>query len=288
MPEVSGAPDQDVDKLIEDIEKPTEPRQESTPSAETPVVESPWWKQEFEWNGKKVTPEREDQVRTWLSQGYNYSQRMAEVNRQRSDWEKKLAASEERGTKLSQYEKVDSYVKENPDWWKHVQESFENRKTHGLAPELQPVLQPILKELEETKSFIQSWQQEREQEQFRQADTALEQEIDSVRKSYPNTDLSSRDETGKTLELRILEHAKQIGTTSFRAAFRDLLHDQLVDLAKADGKAALAQGQVQAAKKGIIGQTPAPVKGIKPAQNVRGKGYGDLAKEALAEFGINT
>lgn len=284
----------DVDKLLEGIESPSAPRAEqqpeSEPAQEAAQTEAPSWNGDewgFEWNGKKIVPESRDKVRTWMSQGYNYSQRMGELNRERREWEQKLKAAEENSKRYERYREVDEYAQKNPDWWKHVESGYQSRETHGLDPNLRPVVEPLMQRLQQTESILQQWQAAQAQEESRKADQALEGEIESIRKQYPNIDMASTDESGKPLELRVLEHARQIGTTSFRAAFRDYLHDKLLDVAKADGREAIAKGQAQAAKKGIIGTTPTPVKGLKPAQNVRGKSYDSLVQEALTEFGIN-
>lgn len=283
---------QDVDKLIEEIEKPEAPRAETVgDTQEGGATSSPepkgWWESiEFDSNGKKVRPDSEDKARTWMAQGHSYSQRVEDLNRKQSEWQQKLRAAEENAKKLEQYKQIDDYAKSNPDWWKHVEGGWKSRETHQLDDNLRPVVEPILQRLQQTEGLLQEWQTAQKQEEINKADQALETEMESIRKQYPNIDLKSTNESGEPLELRVLKHANEIGTSSFRAAFRDYLHDELLNLAKADGREAIAKGQQQAAKKGIIGQTQAPVKGVQQATNTRGKSYSDLAQEALKEFGL--
>lgn len=286
--------DVNVDEIMEGIEKPAADREmtsgDAAPAPQAAATpEPPAWNGDewaFEWNGKRVVPDSRDKLKTWMSQGYNYSQRMGEFNKQRGEWERKVKDAETLRQQYERYREVDEYAKKNPDWWKHVETGYQSRSQPQIAPELQPILQPILKDLEETKGVLQAWQQERQTAEEAKANEALDSEIQSIRKSYPNIDLTAVDETGETLELRVLKHAQQIGTGSFRAAFRDYLHDKLVDLAKADGREALAKDKQTQAKKGVLGTTQAPLKGLQSAQNHRGKSYDNLAREALAELGI--
>jgi hypothetical protein len=277
----------DVDQIIQEANEPTPPRADSSPEPEpAPEPVAPAWdakQYEFDWNGKKVAPDSREKLMTWASQGYNYSQRMAEFNKRQAD----LAAREKSLETYKRYEVVDQYAKDNPEWWDHVTGSYEKRSQYGVPQELAPVLNPLTEKIGQIEQFMTEYQQRAAQEDQAKLDNQLNDEIESIRKSHPNIDLASTDASGEPLELRILKHAQQIGTNSFKAAFRDYLHDQLIELAKTDGRQAIAKGQQEAAKKGLLGTTQAPVKGLKPAQNLRQKSYGDLAREALEEFGLS-
>lgn len=276
-----------VDELMSEIEAPSgeRPMSGAEAPAQTEAKETPWsapdWL-EFEAGGQKIRPDSLDKVKTWLSQGHNYSQRAAALNAKEREWQTKLQESEQYKSK---YHPVDEYARQNPEWWAHVEKQWQERQKNpnGLPPELAP----LAAELGEVKSFIGQIQQEKILEQQRAEDQQLEQEVGEIRAKYPNIDLSAVDESGLTLEKRVLDHCIESGIKSFRAGFRDYLHDQLVDLAKADGKQALAKDQETRARKGILGTSPVPVKAMQKAQNVRGKSYDDLTAEALSELGLS-
>ncbi len=290
--------DIDVDALLAEIEAPEKPTEmaSETAAVETPAATAaPAWdgkSWEFEWNGKKVAPESQERARTWMSQGYNYSQRMGELNKtfaqKDADIAQRVKAADELKAQFSPYADVDAYAKANPEWWKHTLAEFQKTKAGTAAdPALVEALKPIQEKLQQYDQHFQGVEQQREQEAQKAYDTKLDGEIESIRKEYPNIDLTAADpSTGEPLERRIILHAQEIGTTSFRAAFRDYLHDKLLETAKANGRTAVANDAQANAKKGILGKTPAPVKGIQQANNVRGKSYNDLAAEALAEYGI--
>jgi hypothetical protein len=310
----NDAPDQnqeiDVDSLLAEIEKPADPRamdspEQPTEAPEQPQEAKPWEPPEwshFEWNGKKLFPDSPDKAKQWLSMGYNYSQRMGELNKQHAERlaqiEKQQKEWEAEQKRLSPYREVDQYAAQNKEWWDFVQQQYQERAqwraSQGLPPELQQQLAPVLGELNELKSWKQTWEQQQaeiaqrqQEEEYQRQDQALDAEIKSLQEQFPNYDFSAVDPaTGQTLELAILKHAEAHGIPTFKAAVWDYLGPKLIVDAKANGQVQAAK-QVQAkAKAGIIGQTPTPTKVVQPAQNLKAKSYNDLRDEALREFGI--
>lgn len=257
------------------------------PDAQQPQADQPWsapdWAQ-FDWNGKRIAPDSADKAKTWMQQGYNYSQRAGELNKtqrelqqQRQEWD----------AKIKRWEEVDTYAKQNPQWWEHVEQQYNNKSQYAqsLPPEFSQALQPLQEKLGKYESFMAELQKEREQTQFRQQEDALDKEVESIRTKHSNIDLRSVDATGKTLETRIYEHATQHGIPHFRAAFYDLMSDKLLELSSANGREAAAKAQINQAKSGIIGQTPTPTKGQpKPAQNFKKKSWDEIGREAFEEI----
>lgn len=290
--QVGDSDEIDVDQLLEQVEAPSPPRAESAPEPEqaAPSPEAPTWngtEWEFEWSGKKIVPESRDKLMTWASQGYNYSQRKGELEKTYAERMADIEAQKAKYASFDRYQKVDEFARQNPQWWEHVEKNFQERDTYQLDPALKPVLEPILQKQQALESVLSEWQQEKQKQEYERQDQALGAEIDEIRKQFPNIDLTSVDPaSGETLELRVLKHAGELGTTSFRAAFRDYFHDKLIEMSKSSALESAAKEKEQMAKKGILGKSPTPVKGIAPAQNLRGKSYDQLTQEALAELGI--
>ncbi len=280
-----------ADELLEQIEAPDAGRPmtggDAAPAAQSPAATSAAdWRQSFDWsidhNGQKVSPDSAEKAKTWLSLGHNYSQRAAELNKSQAEMARERQQLQDKYKGYDRFSEVDQYARQNPDWWKHVQSSFEQRGMHGVDPNLAPILQ----RLQQTEQFVQTLEQQRAQEAQTKEDQALEAEIGEIRKSYPKIDLNSVDETGRSLEYRVLKHANDSGIRSFRAAFRDYLHDRLVSEAQVQGREAIAKDKQVQTRQGVLGRTPAPTKGLNGAVNVRGKSYDQLTQEALAELGI--
>jgi hypothetical protein len=292
--------DIDTQELLDSIEKPAEDRPmggETAPEPETPAApEPPAWKGDewaFDFNGKRVVPTSVDQLRVWASQGHNYSQRAAELN-------KREASFKDLEGKYKPYAEVDDYATKNPEWWQHVQESYAKRgqevpdQVNQLPPELQAALKPFQEKLSQVDAFLQQQQQAREaeqqeallKEQTRQ-DEALSTAIEEIRAKHPNIDLNARDESGETLEYRVLKHAAENGIGTFRAAFRDYLHDQLVESEKANAERAKLKAGEQEKRQGLLGRSPTPKKVPDDAPaNVRGKSYEDITRDIHRELGI--
>jgi hypothetical protein len=272
----------DVDAVLADVEAGREVNAPSKPeaAAATETPQQPVWngkEWEFEWNGKKIVPETRDHLQKWMSLGYNYSQRMGELNKTHAqrmqEAEAREAAAKALEQKFSVYSQVDDFAQKNPEWWAHVNDAFKSRATHGLDPALAQVVAPLQEKLSLLEQHFQTQQQAAEkaalEAKHREEDTALDAEIESIRKQYPNIDLSARDESGMPLEQRIYKHASEIGTTSFRAAFRDYLFDQLTTQQRAQTKLQAVQQTQAQARAGLLGKTPAPTRELKPVDTRR-------------------
>jgi len=287
--------DENIDQLLADIEKPEGERSmtgaEPAPSPEeaaAPAPEAaPQWNAnewEFDWNGKKVAPNSREKLMTWASQGHNYSQRMAEVNR----LQKEAQAVQERFKGYDRYTPVDKYAKENPAWWDHVEKSYADRETPQQGqddPSLQAIINPLKEQIQTLNQWREAAEQERTQQELKRADDALQTDIDSIRETHPTIDFDAADQSGRTLEKRIIDHANEIGTASFRAAFRDYLHDQILESAKAQSLTAQVKAKTVPGKPGIT-VSPTPRRDEGPVA-AKGRSYDAITKSVLKEYGIN-
>lgn len=271
----------DADQLLNQIERGDGP---SAP-AETSQPEPAPSEFEFDWNGKQIkVPYTDPRLKQWVQQGYDYPQRMAELNQQRTKWDQERQEFEK---KVSPYKTIDEYARQNPEWWSHVESQWQNRHGQGAAPEggkLPPEIQNQLKEFSEFKKSIEEKEllQQRQQE-----DSVLDKEVRSIRDQYKNLDWDTLDpSTGFNLEQRVLDHAVQNGIKSFRAAFRDYNHENLLKLEKERAMEGFTKETQKRTKLGLLGTSPTPLKGIRPAENVKTKSYDDLLREAKDEFGI--
>ena len=264
-------------------EQPTQPTPEGTaPAAPSDEIE-------FQHEGKPVKISRTDpKFMTWLSQGYNYAQRAQALNQERAKFDQDRQALEKQYTP---YKTVDEYAKQNPEWWSHVQQAFEQRDAQpkpGDTPELAQIKaqirQEIMAEIKPIQEKFTSIEQREAAERVKQEDQALGAEIQSIREKYSNLDWQTPDEAGMTLEQRIIKHAIDNKIESFRAAFRDYSFDHLAKLHEERGKETIQQDLKKRQSLGIIGQSSTPKKGVQQASTVKNKSYEDLFREALSEM----
>lgn len=264
-----------------DAQADAQPTQQKQPEpSSSPVSEI-----SFTWNGKQIkAPLNDPRVTQWMSQGYDYAQRMQAFKEQQAQIEKQRA---ELAALESKYKPVEEYYSQHPDRWQYINQQYETLK-QGLDPSnpLAQKLQLLETKLSQADQFIQNQIQREELQKIQKEDQELDQDIHSIRDQYKDLDWNSVDSSGKNLELKILEHAQAIGTKSFRAAFRDFYHDQLVKLHEERAKENVVKERQKQTKLGLLGQSSTPKMGLQNVQDIKGKSYDDLTREALEELGI--
>ena len=250
-----------------------QPQTQNAATTTTPVEEF-----EFNWNGKPVKGDR-TKVLKWASQGYDYAQRIAELKQQRQEFERSQKEYEQ---KYSPYQEIDSYAKQNPQWWQTIQEAYSQRENQQQAAQ-NPEFNHLRSELQELKQFKTQFETEQQQAKTKAEDEQLAGDIQSIRKDYSDLDWNTLDEYGQSLEQRVLKHAVDNGISNFRAAFRDYNYDNLVKAASEKAKTQLGQNLQQTRKAGILGKSQTPVKGAQAVVNSK-KSWGDLTNQAVAEY----
>lgn len=285
----------DADALMSTIESGGQVTPSTqTPSAPTPeAAQTPQTPQElaFTWNGKEIKAPI-DRITQYAQQGYDYAQKMQAFKAQQAEFEAQQAKISELEAR---YKPVEEYVSQNPQWWDHVNQQYQQAlqgaqngdpQAIANAQALKQVLEPIQQKLSQTEQFIQSLQKEKADTARQQQDLALSTEIQSIRDEFKDLDWATVDAEGKNLEFKVLEHAAQTGITNFRAAFRDFNHDRLLKLAEERGKAAVVKERQKQTKLGLLGQSPTPKLGVTQADNIKNQSYDDLLRDGLAELGI--
>lgn len=273
-----------------------EPAAEAAPEAEAkPVWNGEEWA--FESNGKRVIPDSPDKLKTWISQGYNYSQRMGALNQEHQarlaaiqakeqEYQRRLQEVEQR---YKPYSEIDEYARSNKEWWDHVQQQWQSRETQGLDPNLAKVLTPLTEKIGKLEEFITSQREQAEQAALaarqQEEDQALDAEIESIRKEFPNIDLDATDEAGSTLLQRIYKHGADNGIRTFRAAFRDHLFPQLLNQQSAQSKVQATKTVQAQTKAGVLGRTQVPTKELSaPPKGVKWSDPSMSSAEILKEF----
>lgn len=288
----------DVDSLMSQIESggPSAPEMSAPPPEQSPAqtqaaqngTTSPTQAQneiEFTWNGKQIKAPL-DRAKQWAQQGYDYAQKMAEFNRRQEEIAQKEAWAK---TAEDRYKPIDEYVQQNPQFWDFVTQQWQQQQLQaqgqgGLDPS-NPVVQKLLSEINDVKQFKQTLEQERQTQQRVQEDQQLDGEIKSIREQYKDLDFDAPQADGTSLEQRVLKHAIDNGIKSFKTAFRDLLHDELLKKAEERGKEAITKDIQKRNKTGLLGVSPTPRKGVNHAEDIKTKSYDRLLEEALSEIG---
>lgn len=276
--------DIDVDSLLSDIEAPNnealiEPGAQQPAQAAQQAADFA-----FTVGGKEIKldlmKDREKLIK-WASMGYEAPGKIGELNKKLEGYTQKETQFKEWQDK---YGPVDDYVRQNPEFWNHVTQSYQQQLAQQQQNPLHPVVGELQKRLEGLEGIAQTFQSERQAQIAKQQDSEYTQEFTTIQKQYPKIDFSTPDESGKSLEYKVLEYASQKGIKEFTPAFRAFYHEELVKHAAEEAKEKIINDKQSKSKLGILGISPTRTTRI--SDNVKGKSYNDLTNEALAELGL--
>lgn len=278
---------EELESIVQEAEASSNndiPMGDETPQVET---EAPQTIPEFKFTayGKEIKiPQNDPRINQWLSMGYEAPNRFGELNKKIQAYEKQLQEGTSKYQQLEQslnsYKDVDNWAKANPEQWQSLTDAWRqqlNQNPAQLPPE-------VKQKLEQHDQILNQFQQEQVARRHQAEDHALGTEIESIRKSNPNLDFDAPDQTGRSLEYRILEYATQNGIPSFRAAFRDYCFDQLTKKAEEQGREKVSRTMSQTTKAGLLGRDPAPQRSTQV--NVQGKNYDQIHEMILQSMGL--
>ena len=236
---------------------------------------------EYQANGKTISEDL-DTILKRASQGYNYAQSIAEHKNSVSQFQA------ERDQHLQQYgtwKQYDEYATTNPDWANFVKEQWEQRSTAGQSIDSTQQGQDINPEV---RAFMNEYKENQRIQEEQAQDAALNEQIQSVQKQFPEFDLSwSEPSTGKSNEMLVIEHAKAHGINSFQAAFKDLMFDQIVSKRITSAKEAAAKELADRTKQGFISKTDTSLQGLGMPNVKSGGSMHDALLRSASELGID-
>jgi len=200
--------EEEADALLSEIEQPAS-EDVAPPGTPDPTQAQPVDEFSLTVGGKEIKAKRE-QLMKWAQQGYDAPNRIGELNKQLESWKQKESMFKELEGK---YGVVDQYVRENPQWWQFVQDQYSKLQEQNANP-----LMDTLKQLQEKVNGLEEY---KNNIVMSQEDKAYQAELQAIQKQYPKVDLSTPDESGKSLEYKVLEYARENGIKKFQTAFRD-------------------------------------------------------------------
>lgn len=275
----------DIEGALADIgtEAPsteTQPVQESAPVQQPPVQQPEYF--ELKYNNKTVKGDR-NQFTQWAQQGYDYAQKMERFNSEQAAWNAQKAQHEAQWQK---YKQIDEYARQNPAWAEYLDTSWNQRNAQAQTQQpfdVSSIRQQVLQELQGEIAPVKAWFEE---QRIKEQDTALQKEIDTIQAKYPDLDLSLVDQSGKTLERRVMEFAQQTGIPTFTAAFQAYTYDQRAQSAEAKGREALAKEQDKQRRAGLLGQAPTTQQQPFDPRLDRKRSYSDIAEDEARRLGL--
>lgn len=267
---------------------------ETTPAPTKPA--EPSFEKRIKWNGQEIVVNDPSKYDTWAQQGYDYSQRMSQLNSEREQFQRTQAENSE---KYKRYAEIDSYVSQDPQWWQHVEQQWAQRHQNAMAqglginpmemaPELKQVLDPVLAELTELKKFYNDVQKQKIEQAQAEEDRKYFEEVAGLQKQFPEFDFQSKGQSGQTLEAEIVKFANERQIPSFSAAFYAYYQPNLQKIYESRGRKSAEAELVNRKKEGIISQSETPQSANKQASpsDGRKRTYDDIARDIKAQFGL--
>jgi len=228
-------------------------------------------KLQYKANGKDI----DEDISTILkraSQGYNYSQSMAEFKQRVTEYEPKFARADELSEKYGRFEE---YAKENPKWAEHWENAWQNKdgtlpsgdalsQEPGEEPQnlgdlnidkLKEVFGGIVDErLQSVQKFVDRAQNDATVAEQKSEDEELFREIQSTRDEYKGIDFdyTDPDKEGMSLEQQVIHFQSANNMGSFKTAFKAFYHDQLLAIDRKQQKEAWLKENGENQRAGIV------------------------------------
>jgi hypothetical protein len=278
--------DIDVDKLYDDAMNEGDSEIPMTSEPEV-VPEAPAAPQipelEFTYKNKQIKTKFDDpKLKGWVSQGYDYAQRMQEFTSQQKEFEGRQKAVGEIETK---FKDINDWATANPDKWNSLFDTWKKSQESATAPQVQ--LPPeITQKLEKYDQFIQKLELKEQTEIVQREDSELDAEIKSVREQYPHLDFDAPTHDGKSLEFKVVEYGASKGIKSFADAFYAFNHKNLFKLAEEKGKETVSKDIQKKTKLGLLGKTPIPTKTMS-RPDVSNQSYEDILADIKREYNVS-
>ena len=260
----------------------TQPQQQQQPNqAQTQQQQQPsWWKPDLfrlKYRGQTVSPRDYNHATQLMQQGWSYSQRMAELNRQQQEIEADKA-------RYSQYAQLDDAFRMNPAFAQQIWAMYQQAAAQqggATAPQSQtdPAYQQMYQMMSQMQQRLQNFDNQR-------ADQEVESEIGTLRQQYPQTQWDAITESGHSLLWDVINHAYSGRFPSLNAAYRDYMWDSVQANARGQAVQQQTQARQRAARQGVVDAgAPAPAKG-KERVNLHSSSYDDLTDMALRDLGL--
>lgn len=243
---------------------------------------------DYSWTLKHVDKEIKldwmkdrEKIQKWAEMGYDAPNKIGSLSKELEKWKAKENQFKEIDSK---YGEIDGYVRQNPKFWDHVIQTYQQRE-QALTDQSNPIAQTLTQleqKLENALKYIDEDKQLKTTAKEREEDTFYQSELENIKKSYPKIDFHTPDESGNSLERKVLLHAQQHGIPKFTTAFRDFYHDELRKLYEEEGKERVSKQAQKNTKLGLLGISEAPI--TRRSSDIRGKSYSDIERQINEEY----
>lgn len=217
----------------------------------------------FEIDGRSYKFNSQD-LQKYVAEGLKATQKYEEIYSLQNKIAQEKAELERKVGESKHLLELDNWARENPELYHRMQLEYENQRNGGQFGEVPPYLAKFVADLNEVRAKLNEVDQIKQEHIRKQSDEALQKEIDTYKGKYSDFDWNSPDQSGLTLEQRIINHALQNGIQTFRAAANDYLIDEVAKRKEFKAKEEVAKTIQKNNKLGLLEQksekyTPKPI-----------------------------
>lgn len=277
-----------VDQIVAEVESSRNseiPMENTPPEAEasgpTPTAD------EFEYqaDGKPWKVNREKLLEL-ASKGHTSGRAIGRLQKQIEDYQGRFKQYE---AWEKDYRPIDEWASKNPEAWKRFFSSWQQAQfgANGqpqnpeAAAQAKAQLPPeLIQELQASREFREQQIQEKQAIRTERADHNLDQQIKTLRDEFPHIDFDAPDETGNSLEYRVLEFATKNGIPDFEAAFWKLQGRSLMNRAGEGSRGSIPQKT----KAGLLGKDPAPNRGKPVSELIKNRNYDQIHELVMSDL----
>jgi len=219
---------------------------------------------------------------------HDLQENQAAFKQEKAQWEAEKQRYEEASRLYDKYHAVDQHAVQNPDWWQHVSEAYNNRGSftgdEEISPQIANTLNQVTQTLESMNQKIQSFESKFSEVEVKEEEKLIDQEYTSLKKEFEFFDFESPDESGLTPKTRILKHGADHGFPTFKAAFFDLYGNQLIKTAKEGAMKETTEAIKKSKQAGVInvGATAGPTEA---KVNTR-QSWDEMTEKLKQEYGV--
>jgi hypothetical protein len=241
------------------------------------------FKQVLKHKGKEVVIDDEQKYSMLAHKGYDYEQKMHQFKVDRKLYEKERS---EREAQYKELEQINNYAKENPAFEQLIQREWAKIQAGGqieVAPEDR--VQVLESRLNQVLDKLENQGKDLETRRVAEMEAKQEMAIESYKEKHSDFDWDKKDESGATLEDRIMQQMIDKEVKDFQIMADFVLKNEQIARKTLEAKESVAKDIQKANKLGLGKVTKKSQLGVKKSEDIGNKSYDDLVGESLRELG---
>lgn len=230
----------------------------------------------YKYKGQTMYPKDRQHALTLMQQAHDANVRNAE-------YKERMAEIEEQRKQFAQYQKLDDAFKQNPEFAQKIWSMYNNQgqPTQDDSDEPQHV-KDLRNQVYEQQQMLAQLQSNYETWNDKEADKAIQDEIESLKSKYADHDWDSDDGNGSLVK-RVIEHAIKLNNVPLETAYRDYMWDNVQVNAKSEALKKAKADRLAQKKAGVVLDGPHSRPKSAPP-DIRNMNWQQVTEQAMKEM----